>query len=213
MTGARTTLALLVALIVVVGGCGGSRGEHDRLAGQAVEVAPANTTTSTAPTPGEPSTGPPSRAQVADPIRVRVPAIGVDAAMMPLELRDDGRIEVPTEFDQAGWWVDGPEPGETGPAVILGHVDSRDGPAVFFDLSRLEAGDLIHVDRRDGTTVTYVVQRTEQHPKNAFPTEAVYGPTPDPVLRLVTCGGTFDRERRSYYDNIVVFAELADAPR
>lgn len=150
--------------------------------------------------------------QVATPTRIRIPAIGVDASMVPLGLRDDGTIEVPSDFAQTGWWVDGPEPGEVGPAVILGHVDSRTGPAVFFDLGRLTSGDAIHVDRIDGSTVTYVVDRAEQHPKNAFPTETVYGSTAEPVLRLVTCGGQFDRDRRSYDDNVIVFARLATVP-
>ena len=92
--------------------------------------------------------------------------------------------------------------------MILGHVDSRRGPAVFFDLDELAPGDAIHVDRRDGTTVSYTVERTEQHAKDAFPTQAVYGPTDHPVLRLVTCGGDFDRDQRSYDDNIIVFATL-----
>lgn len=151
-----------------------------------------------------------AEAQAADPSRVRIPAIGVDAPIIPLGLRDDGRIEVPVDFDATGWWADGPEPGETGPAVILGHVDSREGPAVFFDLPRLDPGDRILIDRLDGSTVTYLVERIEEHPKDAFPTEAVYGPTSEPVLRLITCGGVFDNTRRSYEDNIIVFARLAD---
>lgn len=149
--------------------------------------------------------------QAAEPERIRIPAIGVDASMTPLGLRDDGSIEVPTDFAETGWWVDGPEPGETGPAVVLGHVDSTAGPAVFFDLDELAPGDAIHVDRMDGTTVTYVVDRTEQHAKGAFPTEQVYGSTAEPVLRLVTCGGRFDRDRRSYDDNVIVFARLDTA--
>ncbi len=130
--------------------------------------------------------------------------------MLPLGLRSDGSIEVPTDFGQTGWWVDGPEPGEVGPAVILGHVDSRQGPAVFFDLRRLQPGDTVHVDRIDGTAVTYAVERIEKHSKDAFPTDTVYGPTPEPVLRLVTCGGDFDRNVRSYEDNVIVFANLVE---
>lgn len=146
--------------------------------------------------------------QAAMPTRIRIPAIGVDASMIPLGLRNDGSIEVPTDFSQTGWWVDGPEPGEVGPAVVLGHVDSQSGPAVFFDLDQLAPGDPIHVDRLDGTTVTYIVDRSEQHAKDAFPTETVYGSTAEPVLRLVTCGGDFDRDRRSYDDNVIVFARI-----
>jgi hypothetical protein len=147
--------------------------------------------------------------QAANPTTIRIPGIGVEASMIPLGLRGDGTIEVPDDFDQTGWWVDGPEPGETGPAVVLGHVDSRQGPAVFFELRDLQPGEAVHIDRMDGSTVTYVVDRVERHPKTDFPTEAVYGPTTEPVLRLVTCGGSFDRSRRSYDDNIIVFAHLA----
>lgn len=150
-----------------------------------------------------------SHSPAADPRRVRIPVIGVDATTIPLGLRPDGTIEVPTDFDQTGWWADGPEPGEPGPAVVLGHVDSIDGPAVFSRLADLNVGDVVHVDREDGTTISYRVDRTEQHPKDDFPTDAVYGRHGDEsVLRLVTCGGWFDRNARSYVDNIIVFASL-----
>jgi sortase (surface protein transpeptidase) len=161
----------------------------------------------------EPSTAAESaRIQAPPPTRVRIPAIGVEADSVPLGLRDDGSIEVPSDFDTTGWWADGPEPGEVGPAVLLGHVDSRAGPAVFFELKSLQPGDQIHIDRTDGTTVTYRVERLEQHPKDAFPTDAVYGPTDQPELRLVTCGGDFDREVRSYRDNVIVYASLLPSP-
>ena len=146
---------------------------------------------------------------VADPSGVRIPTIGVDATTIPLGLRSDGSIEVPQDYEQTGWWADGPEPGEPGPAVVLGHVDSVDGPAVFSRLRELTVGDVVHIDREDGTTVSYQVNRIEQHPKDDFPTEAVYGRNHEQsVLRLVTCGGTFDRNARSYVDNVIVFASL-----
>lgn len=148
-------------------------------------------------------------AQAADPTAVRIPSIDVNASTIPLGLADDGTIEVPEDFAKTGWWRDGPEPGEIGPAVILGHVDSYDGPAVFFELGNLAIGDPIHIDRADGTTISFVVERIEQHSKDNFPTNAVYGPTDDSVLRLVTCGGTFDRDARSYQDNVIVFATPA----
>ncbi|OLT22925.1 hypothetical protein BJF78_32670 [Pseudonocardia sp. CNS-139] len=147
--------------------------------------------------------------QVANPVRVRVPAIAVDAAIVPLEVDARGVLPPPATNEETGWWRAGPEPGEPGPAVIVGHVDSRQGPAVFFRLRQLVAGDLIHVDRTDGTTVTFVVEGVERFGKTAFPTDAVYGPTPDSRLRLVTCGGRFDRSSRHYVDNVVVFARLA----
>ena len=147
--------------------------------------------------------------QAADPVTIRIPSIQVEAPIIGLGLRDDGSIEVPEDTDQTGWWRDGPEPGEKGPSVILGHVDSRVGPAVFFRLTELKAGDRIHIDREDGTTVTYAVESSEHHAKDDFPTDAVYGATDEPTLRLVTCGGDFDRNARSYIDNLIVFASLA----
>ena len=144
--------------------------------------------------------------QAPAPTAVRIPSIDVNASTVPLGLQNDGTIEVPEDFSQTGWWRDGPEPGEIGPAVILGHVDSYDGPAVFFQLGQLAVGDPIHIDRADGSTVSYVVDRIEQHHKDSFPTTAVYGPTDGSELRLVTCGGTFDRDVRSYQDNLIVFA-------
>ena len=146
---------------------------------------------------------------VAIPVTIRIPSIYVDAPVIGLELLDDGSIEVPDNTTETGWWRDGPEPGEQGPAVILGHVDSQDGPAVFYRLKQLTTGDQIHVDRQDGTTVTFAVDSTERHSKDAFPAEAVYGATDRPTLRLVTCGGAFDRSARSYVDNFIVFASLA----
>lgn len=205
----RLPVAVMVGVAVLLSSCNGSVEPEDATSPppEAVEPQPPG------PIPSGPPFGEPSSSaaevQAAEPSQVRIPAIGVDATIIPLGLHANGRIEVPADFDETGWWVDGPEPGEPGPAVILGHVDSRAGPAVFFDLRLLGPGDPIHIDRRDGTTVTYLVERTEQHPKDAFPTNAVYGPTPDPVLRLVTCGGAFDRDRRSYDDNIIVFARLA----
>lgn len=151
-----------------------------------------------------------ARMQAPNPAVIRIPRLEVEASIIPLGLNDDGSIEVPEDPDQAGWWLGGPEPGETGPAVILGHVDSQEeGPAVFFYLQYLDAGDEIHIDRVDGSTITYVVESTEHHNKDEFPTEAVYGPTEAPTLRLVTCGGDFDFGVRTYEDNVIVFASLA----
>jgi len=151
-----------------------------------------------------------ARMQAPNPAVIRIPRLEVEASIIPLGLNDDGSIEVPKDPDQAGWWLGGPEPGETGPAVILGHVDSQEeGPAVFFYLQYLDPGDEIHIDRVDGSTITYVVEATERHDKDEFPTDAVYGPTEQPTLRLVTCGGDFDFGVRTYEDNVIVFASLA----
>jgi LPXTG-site transpeptidase (sortase) family protein len=142
------------------------------------------------------------------PLGVRIPAIGVDAtSLVPLAIiPSTGELAAPTQFDQTGWYAAGPVPGEPGPAVIAAHVDSRAGPAVFFRLQELEVGDKVYVPRSDGVTVTFTVTGVERYPKNTFPTQKVHGPTPDRALRLITCGGAFDHAKRSYRDNIVVYA-------
>jgi sortase (surface protein transpeptidase) len=106
----------------------------------------------------------------------------------------------------AGWYELGPRPGDPGSAVILGHVDSRRGPAVFFRLRELRRGDQVRVGRADGSVLRFVVQRTEQSDKQRFPTDDVYYPTLTPGLRLVTCGGLFDYRSGHYRSNIIVFA-------
>jgi sortase (surface protein transpeptidase) len=145
------------------------------------------------------------------PVHIRVPAIGVSAAVVRLGLNRDGTLQVPGDFDAAGWFTGGPAPGETGPAVIAGHIDSRRGPAVFYRLRELRPGQEITVARADGSSVRFAFDGVARYPKDAFPTEAVFGPSPDPLLRLITCGGVFDRSRRSYRDNVVVTARLVAA--
>jgi LPXTG-site transpeptidase (sortase) family protein len=142
------------------------------------------------------------------PVGLRIPAIGVDAtSLVPLAIIPaTGELAAPERFEQTGWYAAGPVPGEPGPAVIAAHVDSRAGPAVFFRLKELKAGDKVYVPRSDGITVTFAVTGVERYPKNAFPTQQVHGPTPDRALRLITCGGAFDYAKRSYRDNIVVYA-------
>ena len=139
------------------------------------------------------------------PTRLRVRAIGVDTALEALRLGPDGELLPPKTNDHAGWYADGTAPGDLGPAVLAGHVDSKQGPAVFYRLREIEAGDKIEVTRGD-RTVAFTVTSTAWYPKRAFPTDRVYGPTPDRQLRLITCGGVFDRSLRSYKDNLVVYA-------
>jgi len=145
------------------------------------------------------------------PVTVSIPAIGVRSAVVPLRLDDRGVLEAPEDFDRVGWFAAGPAPGDPGPAVVAGHVDSRRGPAVFFRLKELRPGDRVEVQRSDGATAHFRVDAVERYPKGRFPTASVYGPTPGRVLRLITCGGTFDAARRSYRDNIVVYATGVDA--
>ena len=147
------------------------------------------------------------------PVRLEIPSIGVDTALQRLGKEPDGTVAVPGgrhQWDEAGWYAGGPRPGDLGSAVILGHVDSKsDGPAVFYRLRELRRGDQVKVVRADGSVVRFTVDRVEQYPKTRFPTADVYYPTLTPMLRLVTCGGTFDYEQRSYRSNVIVFADLA----
>jgi sortase (surface protein transpeptidase) len=193
-------LALLVLALVACGEAPSPRPSAPAPAPTPSAHRPTSTTVTTALARG-----------AAPPVRIRIPAIGVSAAVVRLGLNRDGTLQVPADFGVTGWFTGGPAPGETGPAVIAGHIDSRRGPAVFYRLHALRPGDRVAVERTDGTTVQFAVQDTAQYPKRAFPTEAVFGPSPDPLLRLITCGGTFDRSRRSYRDNVVVTARLASA--
>jgi hypothetical protein len=142
------------------------------------------------------------------PVRVRIAAIGVDVALIPLGLDAHRALEVPERFDVAGWWSGGYRPGEPGPAVIAGHVDSKTGPAVFYRVGNLRRGDSVVVQRRDGSSVRFVVRGVAHYAKTAFPTRQVYGPTARPALRLITCSGDFDRSTGHYVDNTVVFADM-----
>jgi sortase (surface protein transpeptidase) len=144
----------------------------------------------------------------AAPVRVRVPAIGVGSELLRLGTDASGVLVPPDDYARAGWFTGGAVPGDVGPAVVAGHVDSVDGPAVFSRLDDLAPGDEVLVDREDGTTARFTVTGIGRYPKDDFPTAAVYGPTPRAELRLVTCGGDFDRSRASYEDNVVVFARL-----
>jgi sortase (surface protein transpeptidase) len=147
---------------------------------------------------------------VALPVSVSIPAIGVRSDLVTVGLNPDGTLEVPQpgpDYDKAAWFRDSPRPGDPGPAVIEGHVDSAaNGPSVFYELGALVAGDRIDVTREDGTVAIFRVDEVRAVPKNDFPVLDVYGNTDGPELRLITCGGQFDSTARSYVDNVVVFA-------
>jgi sortase (surface protein transpeptidase) len=140
------------------------------------------------------------------PVRLRIPKIQVTTSLEPLGRAPDGTVEVPNRPDLAGWYAPGPRPGDPGSAVILGHVDYDHAPAVFYRLRELRAGDQLTVTRADGSAVRFVVQRTQQYPKDRFPTDEVYYPTLRSTLRLITCGGQFDPADGHYRSNIIVFA-------
>jgi hypothetical protein len=146
---------------------------------------------------------------VAVPTRLTIPAIGVTTSLEPLHLLLDHSLRPPSQWDEAGWYADGVRPGDPGPAVILGHVDSVSGPAVFYRLRELQPGAIALVQLRTGRVLTFVVDTVRTYRKNEFPSAAVYGPTALPELRLITCTGDFDWTAHSYLDNLVVSAYLA----
>lgn len=212
---------LVAALVTVTcAGCSPSPGE--------LTAVPSSTQSSAQPTAqpsasGRPSAQPSARppepvfaavrevSRAASPVRLRIPSIAVDAAVGRVGTAADGTVEVPTRWEDIGWFDEGVRPGDKGPAVLLGHVDSKAGPAVFARLPQVAVGATVEVIGDGGGTTRWRVERIEQHPKEQFPTEAVYLPTLRPELRLVTCGGVFDRSTGHYRDNIVVHAALIGA--
>jgi sortase (surface protein transpeptidase) len=143
--------------------------------------------------------------EVAVPVRIRIPALHLDTPLKRLGRDADGAIAVPASPSDAGWYEEGPRPGQPGPAVILGHVDSVDGPGVFFHLYELSPGAVVYVDRADGSIISFRVGTVARVPKTKFPTDQVYSPTLEPALQLVTCGGDFNPHARSYLDNVIVY--------
>ncbi len=157
-------------------------------------------------TTGIPDTPVTTSAPVAAPVALTIPSIRVSTRLIRLGLTPSGSLQVPDRFDVAGWYDRGPPPGATGPAVIAGHIDSVDGPAVFYRLGLLRPGDRVYIRRADGSVAVFGVTGVGLYPKDHFPTAQVYGSVPGPQLRLITCGGTFDWARHSYLSNVVVYA-------
>jgi sortase (surface protein transpeptidase) len=223
--GRRARLAVLAAVLLVVAG------GVVLLAGLRAQQAPAQPPAQAAEETSSPaaataSSEPPSAASrvapavqgpllpASSPVRVAIPAIGAASDLLQLGLNADGTVQVPPleRKSKAGWYRGSPTPGEVGPSVVLGHVDSAEyGPGIFFRLGDLRPGDQISVDRADSTTAVFTVDRVASFPKDDFPTLEVYGNTDRAELRLITCGGDFDPSARSYLDNIVVFASLASS--
>jgi hypothetical protein len=147
--------------------------------------------------------------QTATPVWLSVPALGIaKTSLVNLGLQRNGTLQVPSSTAAAGWYTGSPRPGSVGAAVIAGHVDSRSGPGIFFWLRTLRPGDRVYVGRADGTMAVFTVTEVRKFAKDKFPTTAVYGPEPDAELRLITCGGVFDRSLGSYLSNVVVFARM-----
>lgn len=142
------------------------------------------------------------------PVRLQIPAIGVDSSLLDLGLQDDGTMQVPPDAAEAGWYTGAPTPGELGPAIIVAHVDWAGELGVFYYLRDLQPGDEISVTRDDGSVALFRATSIQQFEKSQFPTDAVYGNIDHAGLRLITCGGEFDSQARSYLDNIIAFADL-----
>jgi hypothetical protein len=140
-----------------------------------------------------------------EPTSIAIPAIGVHAEIVAVGLQANGAMQVP-DPGQVGWYRLGPRPGAPGPAVLVGHVDNRTGPDVFFRLRQLRPGDQILIGQADGTTNRFLVGRLEQHPKTALPTSRIWTTAPGPWLRLITCGGPFIHTTHHYLDNLIVYA-------
>ena len=145
-------------------------------------------------------------ATVARPVYLSIPVIGVHTRLIRLGLTAQGTLQVPASTAVAGWYTGGPRPGQVGSAVIAGHIDSYLGPGVFFRLRLLRPGNRVYVRQAGGRLAVFRVYAEHSYPKDHFPTQRVYGPAPDPELRLITCGGTFNPATRSYLNNVVVYA-------
>jgi sortase (surface protein transpeptidase) len=218
---ATTALLAVVAAVLIALGLRGSGGPP------AVDSEPTATSTrgESADAAGNPATESPSAdastrthsfgavLRRSAPVALDIPRINVHSrSLVGLGLAKDGSIEVPKRPMSPGWFTPGPAPGQFGPAVIAGHVDSKTGPAVFYRLGELRRGDRVKVTRRDGSVATFVVDRVAQYAKDRFPTRMVYGTANRAELRLVTCSGTYD-SKRGYLANTVAFAHLASARR
>jgi sortase (surface protein transpeptidase) len=194
--GALLLIAPVLLLAIALGGCGeGVRSAVPAASNMAGVVAAASLPKSI-------------------PLSIDIPKIGVRSTLLALGLTRHQTVQLPSPGTplQAGWFSGGPTPGQIGPATIFGHVDGDHQEGVFFRLHELVPGDLVLVNRQDGSTATFRVTHTEEVSKGSFPTDAVRGDTTDAELRLVTCGGTFDRATHSYRNNIIVFATLVPNP-
>ena len=188
----------------VLTACGGDGGDDPPAAPAAASPSSSASTGSKATRDAEPMSE-------SLPERIRIDKIGVSAPVSKIGLRPDGRIEEPplSRPDLTGWYKEGVTPGEAGPSVILGHVDAHGKAAVFYRLKELKPGDLIQVSRQDGSTATFAVQRLERVDKDRFPHQKVFGEEIDYAsLRLVTCGGAFDRSTGHYRENLIAYAKL-----
>lgn len=221
LAAAATAVLAVVGVLALVLGLRGQDGPPQP------EAAPPLSTTTSAPATAAPTTAPgPTTAApttpdppatnrigpflpASAPNRIEIPSIGVaSTSFVDLGIAADGSITVPGSADEVGFYTGGPTPGQLGPAVLAAHVDSKQGPGIFYRLGAVKVGDVVKVGRADGSTTTFRVDKVATYPKDHFPTEEVYrGDFTRSEIRLVTCGGPFDKVKH-YLDNVVVFAHL-----
>jgi len=149
-----------------------------------------------------------SNARDLTPVTIKIPAIQLSAPVVKTGLETDGSLHVPSDPQLTGWYDLGPRPGEIGPAVITGHLDSAAGPGVFINLKNTKIGDEIDVVRDDGSIAVFRVDKEESYPQDNFNTQAVYGAIPGAGLRVITCSGVYSRAAGHYSDDLVVYASL-----
>ncbi|MFI2781237.1 class F sortase [Streptomyces sp. ALB3] len=176
----------------------------------AVVSLPAASSPASPDTPASASAVPPGLPR-SEPERISIRSIAVDAPFTPLAVGPSGQLEAPPANDAnlVGWFKDGATPGERGTSVVAGHVDTRTGPAVFLLLRTLKAGNTVDITREDGAVATFEVDSVETFSKADFPSKRVYSDNGTAQLRLITCGGAYDKKKKDYEDNVVVFAHLA----
>jgi hypothetical protein len=143
-----------------------------------------------------------------EPVRLMVPALGIDRELIRLGLTPDHRLEVPVSRLDAGWYIHSSVPGEAGPAIVAGHVSSEAGPGIFYALHLLEPGDDVIIEGEGGTVAHFRIERVQRYPKADFPTKAVYGRTKYAGIRLITCGGAFNPDTGHFLDNVIAFGRL-----
>ncbi|WP_308163358.1 class F sortase [Nocardia alni] len=196
-SGARrfgTAAAALALIAILVTGCGSSTSTSSTAAASSKA---ATTAAQTAP--------PISRST---PVSFKISSINATGSLIALGLNTDGSVQVPANYQQAGWYQKGPAPGEQGSAVILGHVDSYKGVGVFFYLKNVKPGNMIDVTRADGKTAHFKVTDVRMYNKTQFPDQLVFGPRGGATLQVVTCGGQFDQTTKNYLSNVVVYSSL-----
>ncbi|MFF3326907.1 class F sortase [Streptomyces sp. NPDC002889] len=207
-------VAVVLGFLLVFNSFGGSAGIKRPAPGAAASASTGPASTGPVPAASSPAADLAPLPRSA-PKRIVIKEIDVDAPFTPLSIGPSGQLEAPPQDDKnlVGWFKGGVTPGERGTAILAGHVDTKTGPAVFLLLSTLRPGSKVDISREDGSVATFKVDSVETFSKAQFPSERVYSDTPSPQLRLITCGGDYDKKAKDYTDNVVAFAHLDSVKR